>query len=121
MAESTLLIVRENSQQISELRESIGQQGAEFRESIGQQNVALQESIAEVVSMISGLAQQQAETDQRFNNLLEDARTDRKRIDQTLEDMRRDRAINENEHRAFRETFQTLLAEVVRNRGPLAE
>jgi hypothetical protein len=96
LAESTLLIVRENSQQISELRESIGQQGAELRESIAQQNAALQTSIAEVVAMIADVAQQQAETDQRFNNLLEDARTDRKHMDQTLEGMRRDRAINEN-------------------------
>ncbi|MGD1930821.1 MAG: hypothetical protein ACFB12_18115 [Leptolyngbyaceae cyanobacterium] len=51
--------------------------------------------------------QQQQETDQRFNNLLEDARADRQQAE-------RDRALTESEHRAFRETFQTLLAEVAR-------
>jgi sugar-specific transcriptional regulator TrmB len=40
------------------------------------------------------------EHSQRFNNLLEEARADR--------------ALNESEHRAFRETFQTLLAEISR-------
>jgi hypothetical protein len=53
-------------------------------------------------------------SDQRFENLLQDARTDRLRIDQLLERSDRDRALIENEHRAFRETFQTLLAEVAR-------
>ncbi len=44
---------------------------------------------------------------QRFNTLLEEARADRQRAD-------RDRALNESEHRAFRETFQTMLAEIAR-------
>jgi hypothetical protein len=69
---------------------------------------------------------------QRFNNLLEEARADRQRADQRheeqtqqfntlLEEARadrqradRDRALNESEHRAFRETFQTMLAEIAR-------
>jgi chromosome segregation ATPase len=78
---------------------------------------------------------------QRFNNLLEEARADRQksderyqewqrrtneqqqewqqRFDQQLSELRemreqaeRERVINENEHRAFRETFQTLLAQI---------
>ncbi|MEA5449429.1 hypothetical protein VB780_12670 [Leptolyngbya sp. CCNP1308] len=44
---------------------------------------------------------------QRFNTLLEEARADRQRAD-------RDRTLNESEHRAFRETFQTMLAEIAR-------
>ena len=72
------------------------------------------------------------EHSQRFNNLLEEARADRQRADQRheeqtqqfntlLEEARadrqradRDRALNESEHRAFRETFQTILAEIAR-------
>ncbi|NER80833.1 MAG: hypothetical protein F6K42_14930 [Leptolyngbya sp. SIO1D8] len=68
---------------------------------------SLRESINDVVSIIGTLAeqqaefrQQQAESDQRFENLLNDARADR--------------ALNEQEHRAFREIFQTLLAEISR-------
>jgi hypothetical protein len=67
---------------------------------------------------------------QRFNNLLEEARADRQRADQRheeqtqqfntlLEEARadrqradRDRALNESEHRAFRESFQTMLAQI---------
>ena len=51
---------------------------------------------------------------QRFNNLLEEARADRQRIDEALARADRDRALNESEHRAFRETFQTMLAEIAR-------
>jgi hypothetical protein len=51
--------------------------------------------------------QRHEEQTQQFNTLLEEARSDRQRAD-------RDRALNESEHRAFRETFQTLLAEVAR-------
>ena len=51
---------------------------------------------------------------QRFNNLLEEARADRQRIDEALAKADRDRALNESEHRAFRETFQTMLAEIAR-------
>ena len=43
-----------------------------------------------------------------------DAKADRQRIDTALARGDRDRAINENEHRTFRETFQPLLAEVAR-------
>lgn len=45
-------------------------------------------------------AQQRQEFDLRFTTLIEDARSDRKK--------------NEAEHKAFRETFQTLLAEIDR-------
>ena len=51
--------------------------------------------------------QMHEEHTQRFNTLLEEARADRQRAD-------RDRALNESEHRAFRETFQTMLAEIAR-------
>lgn len=61
------------------------------------------------------------EHSQRFNNLLEEARADRQRIDgaltkidEALTRADRDRALNESEHRAFRETFQTMLAEIAR-------
>lgn len=36
------------------------------------------------------------------------------RIETLLQDARADRQVNEQEHRAFRETFQTLLAEIAR-------
>lgn len=51
--------------------------------------------------------QMHEEHTQRFNTLLEEARADRQQAD-------RDRALNESEHRAFRETFQTMLAEIAR-------
>ena len=80
---------------------------------MAENDLRLRESISDVVSMISSLAEQQAElrqqqteADQRFENLLNDARTDRQ--------------LNEQEHRAFRETFQTLLAEIARIWGRLA-
>jgi chromosome segregation ATPase len=77
-------------------------------------NRRMEEAITDTVQMIANLGQQQQETDQRFNNLLEEARADRQRIDEVLAKADRDRALNESEHRAFRETFQTLLAEVAR-------
>jgi hypothetical protein len=82
----------------------------------------IEDGIAEAEEVTSAMAantRQQVEADrvrfdalheehtQRFNTLLEEARADRARAD-------RDRAINESEHRAFRETFQTLLAEIAR-------
>jgi hypothetical protein len=103
LAESTLLMVRENSQSVVELRESIVQQGQQMRTGID-----------DLVQMMGDLAQQQAETSQRasengqrFSNLLEDARVDRQR--------------NENEYRAFREVVQSLLAEIARIWQRLAE
>jgi len=84
-------------------------------------NRRMEEAITDTVQMIANLGQQQQETDQRFNNLLEEARADRQearadrqRIDEALAKADRDRALNESEHRAFRETFQTLLAEIAR-------
>ena len=124
----TRALTDSNARAIAELRVTTTQQGeqiAELRESIAQQGEQMTQGISEVVSMVGELAAQQearhAESDQRFNNLLADARADRQRIDQALANAQadrergdRDRAINENEHRAFRETFQTLLAEVAR-------
>ncbi|NER80359.1 MAG: hypothetical protein F6K42_12420 [Leptolyngbya sp. SIO1D8] len=78
-----------------------------LRESIVESDRSLRESINDVVLIIGTLAEQQAEfrqqkaeSNQRFENLLNHARADR--------------ALNEQEHRAFRETFQTLLAEISR-------
>lgn len=86
-------------------------------------NRRMEDAIADTVQLIANLGQQfeafladaredrlkaeqnKAEADQRFNNLLEDARADRQRAD-------RDRALNESEHRAFRETFQTMLGQI---------
>jgi len=138
LAETVLLAIQQQSTQITDLGGSIAQQGtqitdlgesiaqqgtqiADLRESIAQQGAQITEvsgGIAEVVAMLSEQAEQQdarqAESDQRFENLLQDARADRQRIDEALARGDRDRALNESEHRAFRETFQTLLAEVAR-------
>ena len=77
-------------------------------------NTRMEDAIADTVQMIANLGQQQQEamhrhqeTDQRFEVFLAEARADRQRAD-------RDRALNESEHRAFRETFQTMLAEIDR-------
>ena len=146
ITDSNARAIAANASAIAELRVTTTQQG----EQMARQNEQMLEGISEVVSMVGELAAQQearhAESDQRFNNLLADARADRQRIDQALADAQidreradqnhaeamqridqaleearadrergdRDRAINENEHRAFRETFQTLLAEVAR-------
>ena len=100
ITDSNARAIAANANAISELRITVTQQGEQ-----------MMQGISEVVEMVSDLAVQQdtrhAESDQRFNNLLEDARADRQQAD-------RDRALNESEHRAFRETFQTLLAEVAR-------
>ena len=124
LAETVLLAIQQQGTQIADLRESIAQQGTQITdlgESIAQQGTQITEvsgGIAEVVAMLSEQAEQQdarqAESDQRFENLLQDARADRQRIDEALARGDRDRALNESEHRAFRETFQTLLAEVAR-------
>jgi len=77
-------------------------------------NTRMEDAIADTVQMIANLGQQQQEAmhrhqeaDQRFEVFLAEARADRQRAD-------RDRALNESEHRAFRETFQTMLAEIAR-------
>ena len=68
-------------------------------------------------------AQANTEAAQQFNNLLEDARADRKANAEKFAEMQKsaeeDRkradqrfAANETEHRAFRENIQTLLAEI---------
>jgi hypothetical protein len=102
-------------------------------------NRRMEDAIADTVQMIADMGRQQQETDQRFEvflaearadrqrseqlnaehsqrfeTFLQDARADRQRIDEALARADRDRALNESEHRAFRETFQTLLAEIAR-------
>lgn len=82
---------------------------AAMREQQQQADDNLRESINDVVSLIGNLAEQDdqraeqfrlrhEEHEQRFNNLLADSRADRQRNDQ--------------EHQAFRETFQALLSEI---------
>jgi chromosome segregation ATPase len=108
-----------NMVEIAAMREQQQEADQSLRNSIAATNEQLGTSIAETVGMISDLAeqqqatdqrfealrQQQAETDQRFTNLFEDAREDRKQAAQA-------RADNEREHQAFRESFQSLLAEI---------
>lgn len=83
----------------------------------------LEVSIADTVQMIADLGQQQqeaaqraeqhkAEADQRFEVFLAEARADRAEMRAAREQSDRERALNESEHRAFRETFQTMLAQV---------
>ncbi|MEM1280773.1 MAG: hypothetical protein AAGG53_12320 [Cyanobacteria bacterium P01_H01_bin.152] len=105
-----------------------------------QQNRAqleLRESINDVVSMISELAQQheqrqeesrqrqeefesqqaefrqqQAEFKQRHEEYKREQQEFSVRFENLLNDARADWQLNEQEHRAFRETVQTLLAEI---------
>ncbi|MBE9137452.1 hypothetical protein IQ254_09550 [Nodosilinea sp. LEGE 07088] len=102
-------------------------------------NTRMEQAIADTVQMIANLGQQQQETDQRFNNLLEEARADRQRAEQHkaeadqrfetfLAEARADRAemraareqwqleaqANATEHRAFTQNIQVLLAEIAR-------
>ena len=67
---------------------------------IDESGTRLEVAIADTVAMIADLGRQQQETDQRFEVFLQESRADR--------------VLNESEHRAFRETFQTLLAEISR-------
>jgi hypothetical protein len=53
-----------------------------------------------------------AEHSQRFDVFLAEARADRAEMRAAREQADRDRALNEAEHRAFRETFQTMLAQI---------
>ena len=59
-------------------------------------------------------AAQRTESDQRFNNMLEDARADRQRMAEQAKAMADQAAANETEHRAIRENIQALLAEIAR-------
>lgn len=56
--------------------------------------------------------QRHAEQSQRFDVFLAEARADRAEMRAAREQADRDRALNEAEHRAFRETFQTMLAQI---------
>ena len=107
MEESDRLLRESIEESDRQFRESMEESDRQFRESMEESDRLLRDSINDVVSMIGSLAEQQAElrqqqteSAQRFENLLNDARADR--------------SLNEQEHRAFRETFQTLLAEIAR-------
>ena len=76
--------------------------------------VELRESINDVVSMIGSLAEQQEATDQRTEAVRQQQAETDQWFENLLNDARVDRQLNEQEHRAFRETFQTLLAEISR-------
>jgi hypothetical protein len=109
-----------NTAAIAELRAS----NRELNTSIAATNEQLSESISETVEMIGALAADQTETDQRFNNLLEDSRADRQKADQRhaamierfdvlLEEGRADRqqmeqnrVASERQHQAFMEQME---------------
>lgn len=88
-------------------------------------NEQLSSSIADTVAMIGDLGrqqgqmmQQQAETDQRFNVLLEENRTDRKewrqKFDEQIAQMQSDRLSHANRFQAMQEILQSHLLEIQR-------
>lgn len=77
-------------------------------------NRRMEEAITDTVAMIADLGRQQQEsnqrhqeTDQRFEVFLAEASADRQRLDQAI-------AANSEEHRAFTQNIQVLLAEIAR-------
>ena len=84
--------------------------------------------VGNIARQQEALAHQQQETDQRFNNLLAEARADRQQAQADREQAQADREqaqadreqwqlqaqANETEHRAFRQNIQVLLAEIAR-------
>ena len=96
------------------LRESIESTNQRLQTSIESTNQQLQASIGDVVSIMGDLAEQQNETDQRFQVLLEEARADRSRMDQHITQARQDGLKNNRDHRAFTQTMQSMLAEIAR-------
>ena len=78
---------------------------AAMREREEAANQRLRESINDVIQMIGDLAEQQQETDQRFNNLLAEARADRNREDAARQE-------NRQEHREFRAFMRQTLQEL---------
>jgi soluble cytochrome b562 len=101
--------MRQSQQQVSETQrlsnEALAGSIAELRES-------LRESITDVVGMIGTLAEQQSQTDQGLNRLRQQQQETDQRFNNLLADSREDRQRNEREHQAFRESFQSLLAEI---------
>ncbi|MGG6242652.1 hypothetical protein ACQ4N7_28930 [Nodosilinea sp. AN01ver1] len=99
-------------------------------------NRRMEDAITDTVQLVGTLANQfdqdrqrfdqlHQEHGQRFNNLLQESRADRQewrqKFDEQMaeskaarEQAERERVLNENEHRAFRETFQTLLGQISR-------
>jgi len=71
---------------------------AAMREAQAQTRQDLRDSITDVVEMISDLGQRQAETDQRFNTLLAELRSDRQ--------------TNRTEHREFRAFMRETLTQL---------
>ncbi len=85
----------------------------------------LEASIADTVQMIADLGQQQqeaaqraeqykAESDQRFEVFLAEARTDRAEMRAAREQWQLESQANATEHRAFTQNIQVLLAEIAR-------
>jgi len=104
-------IIEANATAIAQLQQTMDsgfeqtrQRTAELQQTMDsgfeQTRQVIEREATEAISLISGLAEHQEETDIRFNNLLQEARADRQR--------------NENEHQAFRESFQNMLAEIAR-------
>ncbi|MBE7383862.1 MAG: hypothetical protein F6J95_020905 [Leptolyngbya sp. SIO1E4] len=110
----TQVQVDNNARAIEAATESISTLGNDIREGFSQTRAELQASTADVVSMINDLAEQQNDTDQRFQVLLEEARADRSRMDQHITQARQDGLRNTREHRAFTQTMQSMLAEIAR-------
>lgn len=111
ITESNARAVEANSSAISQMRQSQQEASEQFRQELREADERsrrrLEETTADVVSMIIDLGQQQSQTDQRFANLLQDARADRQAYEVA-------RQANEREHSAFREAMQTLLTEIAR-------
>ena len=132
----TRAITESNARAIEAWGDRIEEGIAEAEEVTSQMVVSsslrLEEAIATTVQVVANLGQQQQETDQRFNTLLEEARADRQRSEQRnaehsqrfdvflaearadRTEMRAAREANSAEHRAFTQNIQNLLAEIAR-------
>lgn len=93
---------------------NLGQQQQESMQRHQESDQRFEVFLAEARADRQRSEQLNAEHSQRFETFLQDARADRQRFDEALARADRDRALNESEHRAFRETFQTMLAEIAR-------
>jgi hypothetical protein len=77
-------------------------------------NTRMEAAITDTVQMIANLGTQLAETDKRFNNLLEEGRADRAEMRAAREQWQLEAQANTTEHRAFTQNIQILLAEIAR-------
>ncbi|ASC73890.1 hypothetical protein XM38_048640 [Halomicronema hongdechloris C2206] len=98
IADSNARAIAAGAEETRQLRQNLRELSEESRQ-------RLNENIADTVSMISDLGQQQAETDQRFNTLLAEARADRLR-------QRAAEERNRIEHEEFRVFMQDTLREI---------